>query len=327
MKIFYIKADEGGSGFYRMELPSKYLASKHKTSCKVLAGFNDRDYKDADIIIMQRQCRPSLIDEIQKGQLKGKKYFYELDDDLWHTPLSNPTSKFWNSVNLTGVESIINICDGVIVSTKPLADIARKFNSNVQIIPNFIEEPDIHFLYQKSKNLKVKIGWAGSPSHNVDFTKNIIDVLFDIHNDFKIEYEFFGWIPTRLRAISNFIPSVKPQEYLNILATLNWDVGIIPCSDITMNKSKSNLKFLEYSICNILSIASPIYLQKGITANECLFTESNNYDSWYSVLKFAIELNTYKKFLLNNAREFAEKHLIKNNMDFIINKYQLLAGG
>lgn len=354
MKILYCPADIGGCAFYRLYLPSKYMAGLHQTTFKFPASAEE--FKNYDLIIIQRQAADSndlsLKKYIEDVQNMGKTVAYELDDYIWDAP-SQARSSF---SDLTDAETLIKTCKAVITSTHPLAEHLKRLNPNVYVIPNYIEEPPLSPLLSKEgvpsltrgeeggegkinaphPPLKlrggdegggvIRLGYAGSISHAPDFDEEIIRALQYIKYEYKnkVELVFLGYMPEELKDIAEHHPFVFPPEYLAKLQSLKFDIGIIPCQVNTFNHCKSNVKYLEYSITGAATIASPVYpYNLSIMRDRGIIIKENRRDWWSLAINDLIENEDKRISMAHNGYNFVrDNYLIKNKIAEIDGVYK-----
>jgi GT2 family glycosyltransferase len=316
LKVFFALGDKGGSGFVRVITPAIYL--ENKCNVKIWIDEKDNPYiNESDILVMQRQSNPKIISFIDILKTTGKKVVYELDDNLWQIPHNNSHKVFWKPETIKNVERIISLCDGVTVSTEPLADIVRKFSKNVVVLPNSMEfapwmdEP-------KKENNKVRIGWAGGYQHkcDLDICSHVLKEIAEKYKD-KVQIVFMGMMPDDFLGIAEHYPFVEYSLYIDSLRKLNFDIGILPLEDNMFNKSKSAIKFVDYSALHIASIASPVYpyattIENGITG---LLVKKNRYKEWIKSIELLINDVDLRNKIADNSNKFVkEKFDISKNV-------------
>ncbi|MBM4137232.1 MAG: glycosyltransferase family 4 protein [Nitrospira sp.] len=323
MKILFAQADFGGCGFYRILQPTAYLKFFLNHDVKVIFEYKSvEDLLSYDLIILQRQNLPEVLEFVKIVKAHNRKVVYEIDDDLWHIPPENESKQYWGEEKIRGAETIMQACDAITTSTEPLAELLRRHNKNVFVITNYI--PEVNPL--PKFNSTIRVGWSGSASHRVDFNDEIIRALKDIKRKYKnrIELVFCGWIPEGLVGHVTFYEHVAPMYYLDFLNQLRLHIGIIPCADNKFNECKSNLKFLEYSITKTASIASPIYPYiHTITENTGILLKNGAYQTWVENIERLIEDTELRTRLTNSAYEFVKKnYLIMDNIKLIEKTYE-----
>jgi len=321
LKIYFAQADFGGCGFYRILQTAAFLKFMMHHEVKVGFQFTLDDILNYDLIVFQRQFLPQVLESIKILHQNNKKAIFEIDDDLWHVPPENQSKQYWLDDRIAAAESIMEACDAITTSTEPLAELLRKHNKNVYVIPNYINgvKPLEKF------DSVIRIGWSGSTSHIVDFNKAITNALKDIKKKYRqqVELIFCGWIPEDLVGQVTFYEPVPPMHYLNFLNGLRLHIGIIPCADIKFNESKSNLKFLEYSITKTASIASAIYpYVHTITEDTGILIKKGTYEEWFGAIDSLIQDASLRSRLASNAYEFVRsRYLISQNIASIDKLY------
>jgi len=322
MKIFYNAADKTGSGYYRMYLPAKYLSLAGHNIKMNTNSFPDKGQRDnLNLYIVQRGYSQESLTMVESLKQQGVTTAYDLDDDFWSIPDSNPRKDAWPEEKIRQAEQVMAACGYVIVSTQPLADLVRKFNPKVVIIPNYVEA-----LYptRKVKNKALRLGWAGGDSHEVDFTEEIVETLLYVKKKFQWELVFFGFIPEKLMGKVRFIRHVEPTLYLPELHSLNLDIGIAPLADIPFNKSKSPIKAVEYGALRIPYVASDIYPYRNHPGASLLAENTTN--SWlrqFEILRDA----RLRQSIGERAHDYVQEHnYIKNKINEILGFYEKMIG-
>ena len=307
MNLAFITNDTSGCGYYRVTLPSNYLSQFHNVS--ILKHMNEIDLQmlSYDIFILQRPHQ-SFYHEIffpwGRNRRNPKKFYIEMDDNLFELPDYNPAKKYWSEDKLENLKKNIECADGVICSTIPLADyIKENYNSNVFVIPNNISQS---FPFVNHNNPKIRVGWVGSKTHEGDFSVSLIDALEELQDE--IELVIYGEVPnciSHLRIENE--PWTEVEKYHQTLYALKLDIGLIPSKDNIFNQSKSNIKFLEYSSCSVVSIADRTYpYGNSIDHNETGMIVTNKAIDWYMNLKYLIDNKEERNRLSLNSYQYVK---------------------
>ncbi len=218
--------------------------------------------KNSDMIIMQYVSTPMGIALVQ-GMRDLKPTYMEVDDYFSGVPSyscayesNQPGDRqdYWATVQMK--EST-----GLVCSTTYLADHGRKYNNNVKVISNCIDFNLWDRNEPRPKNDRVRIGWIGSDTHIGDL-KIVKDVLYEVLEKHE-NAEVMMRIPTSMEwpKHERFIPInawVTIDKYPELVKSFNFDIGIAPLRDNYFNRSKSNLRMLEYSACKIPTVASNV---------------------------------------------------------------------
>ena len=362
MKILIIPNNMVNNCFgVRNYLPAKFLSERgHEVRFKQRFEVYDHpvygktidptDLDWADVVVFNRHYdigTNTLKNVMKYCKSQGKLVVYETDDLLDRLDPVNPMFQ-----DMKGhIEQVKVMASEASVCTTTGPDIKRelsRYNQNVQILPNCIDE-DVWQL-RKRGNARLKIGWAGGSSHAADLMI-VIDVIKRLKNELDFEFVIFGladkeWqahverLTTRheeqkkqfplmkpaawYEAVVNLaevlkdlefthIPFVKHELYNKTLSELNLDIGLCPIIDTTFNRCKSAIKFYEYAMVGTACLASKIPPYEA----EVMYTAKNKFEDWYKKLKTLIINKEMREDLATQQRDWVIKH--RNIRDVIKN--------
>ena len=324
MKIFYLPIDVFGKGYYRMYLPYKYLKNYTDSNLKVNVSFSDSDLLSSTFIVNQHHHTDKAIDFFKEQRKQGKLIVTDIDDDYWHIPKSNPAKKYWGKDRLKKVAETLRLSNAVIVSTHTLKNVIDRYNKNVHVIPNYVEIPVMN---KKMQSHKLRIGYAGSSSHVGDFSNNVISAFLEIHKKYHdaVDLIFLGYLPPPLIGKAHYYKPVSCLDYMNTLAGLNLDIGIAPLEDNMFNKSKSPLKYFEYSAVKAMTIASdtPVYRNHIHPSTGVLLKDKK--DDWFSAIShFIFDRSTVDNMQTAAYKTVKANYLMVNNSNQILDTYEII---
>lgn len=265
MRIFGWAADDAGPGFYRLRVPFGEL-QQHGYDTAVSTVMPDWVLEEADTIVGQRVCQPGATERWRRlaaGHYgRRPQLVFELDDDLWHIDPSNtPAWAFYhsNSELLDNLTECARLADMCTVTTEPLAEVVRKINPNVVILPNQLPA-SAYGTVRGPVGPNLTVGWAGGASHALD----VAEVTPALRQHFRRYPDdtfmnmgtLFGKVATAVPGSSRVdLPwTLDMNEHYARLDDL--DVGLAPLRASVFNQSKSELKFLEYAARGAVTIAS-----------------------------------------------------------------------
>jgi len=218
------------------------------------------DAAAADIVVAQRWDSPGGL-----GTWRRMKAFsrlvYEVDDDVFSIEPQN-----WSAYQVysradvqDAVAHSAEVADLVTVSTPPLAEVMRRFNPNVVVLPNLL--PDWMLDLDPPCGERPAVGWMGGASHALD----IMVVAGPLRRFLRRNP---GWdavlIGTDYRNVikherCGFIPWTHiGDDAAAYFRSLDYDIALAPLLDSPFNRSKSALKALENSGRGIPVIASDV---------------------------------------------------------------------
>lgn len=274
MRVFGWLADHSGCGWYRLVLPLGQLRQAgHQAvwSRKI----TPEAIEESDVIVCQRTCLAGPTLRFQELAAKrGRHYLlvYEVDDDLLSVDSRNPTSRVFAEPEVRA--AIVNnarAADLVTVSTEPLAQVMRRYNPNVVVLPNAIPLDMLHWRTGRQENV-FTVGWQGGPTHDRDWevAGEPIKRWFEQDHPHPIEMHTVGALPdhTKLCPLGckrAHFPEVYPHRHSDWNAdiaryyrTIDWHVALAPLAPTKFNRSKSPLRALEAAMLGIPIIASNV---------------------------------------------------------------------
>lgn len=258
LKIMMCSSDSNGCGFHRIMQPATWLKTKLPWTEYAL-GFppNDQRLVEADVIFLQRACNDFFLEWIPAAKAAGKKVVYDLDDCMWEIPATNLAHRHYPTRELKKLTACLKACDAVTTSTEPLrAYMQKNFGVDPIITRNSVVDVPRH---SRPRNEKPVIGWAGSYTHNGDFDFQLCEVLRKLVKEGKAEFHTFGFQPKYFKGLSKHHEWCDAWDFQNKLIEINWDIGLVVAEDNTFNACKSNIKFIEYGLAGITSVAHDVY--------------------------------------------------------------------
>jgi hypothetical protein len=202
----------------------------------------------------------------------GTGVLYESDDNLFDIPDSNFASRYYRE-RKSNIEKMLSMVDGITVSTPYLKTAYRKYNKNISVIKNHLPKCLWGNVKQPKAEQpeKIRIVYPGSQNH---FSQDPNDdrgdmgkVLINFIKKTKDLYEwiFIGGCPLSLKDDVKYIPWVNIIKYPSFLKNMDFDIGIAPLDINEFNKSKSDLKMLEFVVCGACGIYTDIEPYKKAT--------------------------------------------------------------
>ena len=306
------------------------------------------DAMTSDIYFLQRINNTSLIKKLRSfAEETGidAKLVMDYDDDIFHvSPLSNHYVDFgteeikiqnngkiiheWkdgeninieeNKERMEEIKKSISMVDMITTTNEHLANIFREYNSNVKVLPNCVDINSWNKLDIRRKNSdEIRICWAGGHSHWEDLYL-IRDSLIEIaHKHKNVKILMVGYMPHSMGkdfrpGQFEFHPWVDTPAHPYRLAALDIDIAIIPVKDSIFNRSKSTIKWVEFSALQIPCVASyvPPYdsIQDADEINKGIFVANNDENCWINGLELLIKDSELRKEIGKNAREFVIKN-------------------
>jgi hypothetical protein len=195
----------------------------------------------------------------------SKKLIYNFDDAIMYsdkTPERDSRSHFqpWRRS--------VKLADMVIAGSSYLAEHARRFNSNVKVLPIGLKVSDYVVDYPARVDDKIRLVWIGSKS-TLGYLEEIRPALEEIGARFD---------KVVLRIVCDDFLDLKnmPVEKRKWSADTRGidlatsDIGLAPLPENRFTRGKCSFKVLEYSAAGLPVVAAPVgtnceYLRDSIT--------------------------------------------------------------
>jgi glycosyltransferase involved in cell wall biosynthesis len=284
----------GGVGYYRSIKPTEIISQKYDVTnwgkeAMHLGDTADEQwtkvFTDFDVV-----WTTHLFNKMALGWMLfaashfKKKLIIDIDDDFLHVEKSHYLYERFKpkAEDRTVLSTALSLCDAITVSTAPLKDMIREhiweahgIIKPIYIIPNMNDTADWPKKRAK-KTDEIVIGYSGSMSHNADFAlvapqirkilekhPNVIFKVLGTVASHDVPQLFRGW-GSLLDRVMLFGGTDTFREYPEWLADQHWDIGIAPLVDCSFNEKKSHIKWMEYAMHSIPTLASrryPYYMQ------------------------------------------------------------------
>lgn len=325
----------GPVDFYRVIQQLKYLpkdefevyityeafgeGSKHKTIDEVMESYDIIFFSYMDAVAPYLELRV-------RGLKKGIKIAIDIDDNIWAV---DPTHPYYKGDFEPGSEknfnrsAILLDADTIVTTSLFLRSVLNKKikrpTSEIDIIPNFIdlEEFDHKRIKDTRDKSKFTIGYVGGSSHLPDLIKpEFVKALHIVMSKYpQVVFKCSPFLP-QLRAefgnrfeyyIAGTGEKYRREEWPKLMGS--FDVCVAPLVNTDYSKSKSYLKYLEYSAGKKPSICEEIEpyneILKGSKGRGFL---AHTTEDWVRHLTYFIENPKEIDIVGNNAYEYVKKH-------------------
>ena len=193
-----------------------------------------------------------------------KKYNYDFDDAIWLPNYSETNARFHRLKAYWKVRYCIKWAGSISAGNDYLANYARKFNSNVQVIPTTIDTENHHNLQTDYHQEKLVIGWTGTHT-----TMRYLDFIVPVIKELEQKYDF------EFLVISN----EAPAYHLKSLRFLKWrreteisdlariSIGVMPLEMDIWSEGKCGFKGLQYMSLGIPALMSSVGVNTQIVSH------------------------------------------------------------
>ncbi|MFH1624855.1 MAG: hypothetical protein ABID54_06835 [Pseudomonadota bacterium] len=269
---------DGGDYYYRTHAPGIAMARDEWIYVVNLTNAHPRKDEimwEADILILNNICDPDILPLITARRTAGRLTVYEIGDDFNAIEPWNPVYFFFrNEENRDLVCHLAGRCHALQVPGSELERLYHHLNDACAVFPNQM----LHVPPERSfkGEAGIVVGWGGSHGH----LKDVADIAEPLAN----------WVMSQPNAVLHLmcsepiwslfsrLPAAKKrrmlpgsvEDYYQFLSTI--DIGLAPLKDTAYNRSRSDVKFLEYAISGVIPVvADQEPYRTTVTKNETGF--------------------------------------------------------
>ena len=309
---------EGGDYFYRTHAPGIAMAQEEGVFVINLTNVHckkEKIMRQADVLVLKNICDPDMFPLIKDRKEQGKLTVYELADDICAIPPWNPVHFFYkNQENLLLFKRLANHCDAMQFSVPELQRLYGYLNPSSAVFLNQISSVPHEKKYENRP--EIIIGWGGSHGHLEDMdevAKPLIDWLVS-SNNIQLYlmcsdpiWDLFERLPTTQK--KQFMPG-SLDDYCAFLKKI--DIGLAPLKDTAFNRSRSDIKFLEYAVHGVVPVvqASVPYVST-VKQGETGFLFKDSVEMLDILGMFTDDVSLIPK-VAQNAREYVIKDRLQH---------------
>ena len=297
-----------------------------------------RDIDWSDIVVFQRFGTPQHLAILEVCKSLGKRVVFETDDDLLNLPLTNSNYPLFQRPDVRQtLETLIMGADLVTVSTSQLGKEMTPLNSSISLLPNVLPDllfPEIPNVADLHDTEKIVIGYAGTATHQADLAP-VLPALGRLLNAYpnQVSLVFMGCIPSQFEghpSVTLIAETPNYESFVTMLRQSGIHIGLAPLIDNPFNRSKSAIKWMEYSACGIVAVCSDVgpYREFVCDAVDGVLIDGLSVDVWYQALERLVLEPDYRRQLATQAYETVRKeHMLSTAAHRWASVYRELLNG
>jgi len=255
-----------------------------------------------DYVYIHRETAPvgPPIFEWLMAKVFKKKLIYDFDDAIW-IPTSSDVNPFAAKIKCNWkVSKICSYSHIVTVGNSFLASFAKKYCSDVRIIPTIVNTENHHNRIKNQNDTPIVIGWTGTFTnfYNLEIILPYLSTLKKKYNfnfliiadrnpDFKsIDYEFTKW-----------------DLNTEIDDLLKINIGIMPLKNSDFEMGKCAFKAIQYMSLGIPAVVSAVGANKKVVDHEINGYLIENEVDWLNKLEHLLNNLQLRTDIGLNARK------------------------
>ncbi len=289
-----------------------------KKTGAVLAGFCRRwglmfTIARYDFVYVHREAAPigPPVFEWIIAKIFRKKIIFDFDDAIWVPVASqyNRIAKFtkWPSK----VATICKLSYKVSVGNSFLADFAKKYCKDVQIVPTVVDTEVVHNKMQNQDIENPIVGWTGTIT-TLQYLQLAVPALLKLQQ--KIDFSVV--------VIANFDPQLPLKKYrfikwkkeTEVTDLLSMHIGLMPLADTDIEKGKCGFKAIQYLSLGIPAVVSPVGANVEVVDDGKNGFVADTEDEWMSAIEKLIkDSELRKKMGAAGRKKIVEKYSVQSS--------------
>jgi glycosyltransferase involved in cell wall biosynthesis len=277
---------------------------------------------DYDVIFIQREAFPFGTTWVEKRLSRKRPIIYDFDDAIYlMNPAKSSLVPFLRKPSK--IARIIQLSEQVIAGNQYLADYARKFNKNINIIPTSINTDYYTPGDSASKRKEIVIGWIGSRT-TISYLSVVLEALQRVAKKYDIVLKIIANATIDLPVKTEFKRWSLSDEREDLRSI---DIGVMPLPDNEWTRAKCGYKIIQYMAVGKPVIASPVGVNNQIITDGENGFLAKDPKEWENKISALIEKVALRETLGQRGRQtVVENYSIQVNapkMLSIMNRFKV----
>lgn len=305
--------DKGSSGWWRMVLPARAMkADGWRVDCTA-APIEFDSLLEYDTVFVQRLHDWESFYSLERLKAAGKRIVYDIDDDLFNITPDNPAYNTITRDDQLAAANCMRLADLVTTTT---AELQRRLTNVLDgvsplVVPNAWDVNDRWSDDFGSPDGFKRILWTGGASHGADWEE-----CFEAVDEIMTEREnvrllIMGFLPPCVenlvqdpfyRSRVEFCGFRDPQTYYEMAHHVRAEVGLAPLRSTGFNAAKSPIKYLEYALMGVPTVASDWLPYNDVIADGTDGRLVSDGKSWKGSIEYLLDHPGRREEMVRAAR-------------------------
>ena len=237
---------------------------------------------DYDCVLLHKKALNYL--DAKRLRKYSKKIIYDFDDAIMYNAQEpeKASRKRQNAFQRTAC-----LADMIIAGNSYLAEHAKKFNKNVEILPTALDTKAYNIRQTPQNDGKIRLVWIGSKS-TLRYLEEIRPALEEIGS--RYDNVVLRIICDKFIDLDN-MPVEKHDWSLDtqIGDLITSDIGLAPLSDNSFTRGKCGFKILQYAAASLPVIASPVGINSELVSDNITGFHAASTSEWVEKIGALVE--------------------------------------
>lgn len=231
----------------------------------------------------------------------ARRLIFDFDDAIYYRDDSHASHD--SSSRRSKFRNITGCSDLVVAGNRILADYARRFNPNVEIIPSAVETRSIPLKDHELRNEPLVIGWIGGGG-NLRHLATLSVVLSKLAQKHRFQVNIVSDRTLEIPGVkTNLIPWTLEGQAREVA---RFDVGIMPLPDNKWTEGKCGYKALQCMAAGIPPVVSDVGINREIVSDGAEGFVVSGEKAFYDALSALMTDESLRRTLGRNARRKAD---------------------
>jgi glycosyltransferase involved in cell wall biosynthesis len=245
---------------------------------------------------------PALLERVLAKT--GIPLIFEFDDAIYLTQTSAANER-WRLLKCSGKTArICRLSSHVVVGNDYLAQYARRFNSNVTVVPTTIDVDVYQPRDRYSASSPLVLGWSGSRS-TVPHLRMLDRAIRRVASLANVRLHVIGTDSYALNGVDTYAAEWSSER--EVWELNRFDIGLMPLPDEEWARGKCGLKALQYMAIGIPTVTSPVGVNAQIIRNGRNGLLATTEDEWVEALLTLVHDSRLREQLGRAGRQTVEE--------------------